>query len=68
MNYLAKVRVLTLLLTLLGKYKSKPEVKLWFMWKKIFLKAVDLEKYEKKKRKLTTTYFEVVYFKQIVES
>ena len=29
---------------------------------------MDLEKYEKKKRKFTTTYFEVVYLKQIVES
>ena len=68
MNCLAKMRVLTVLLTLLGKHKSKPEVKLWFMWKKYFLKTMDLEKYEKKKRKLTTTYFEVVYLKQIVES
>ena len=39
MNYLAKIRLLTLLRTLLGKYKSKTEVKLWFMWKNYFLKA-----------------------------
>ena len=45
MNYLAKMRVLTVLLTLLGKHKSKPEVKLWFMWKKYFLKTMHLEKY-----------------------
>ena len=33
MNYLAKMRVFTLLLTLLGRQKSKPEVELWFMRK-----------------------------------
>ena len=50
MNYLAKMRVLTLLLTLLGNYKSKPEVKLSFMRKKYFLKTIDyVEKYLKKK-------------------
>ena len=54
MNYFAKIRVLTLLLTLLAKYKSKPEVKLWFVWKNYFLKAMDLEKYQKKNRKITT--------------
>ena len=39
MNYLAKIRLVTLLRTLLGNYKSKPEVQLWFMWKNYFLKA-----------------------------
>ena len=45
MNYLAKMRIFTLLLTSLRKHKSKPEVKLWFMWENYFLKTVDLEKY-----------------------
>ena len=53
MNYLAKMRVLTLALTLLGKDKSKPEVKLLLMWKNYFLKTMDLEKYQKK-GKITT--------------
>ena len=43
MNYLAKMRVLTLLLTLLWNYKSKLEVRLWFMWKSYFLKTMDLK-------------------------
>ena len=51
MNYLAKMRVLTLLLTLLGKYKSKPKVKLWFMWQKYFLQTMDLRKTEKLQHK-----------------
>ena len=50
MNFLAKIRVLTPLLTLLRKYKSNPEVKLWFIWKKYFLETVDyVKKYSKKK-------------------
>ena len=39
------MRVLTLLFTLLGKYKSKLEVKLWFMWENYFLKTMDWENY-----------------------
>ena len=50
MNYLAKMRVLTLALTLLGKYKSKPEVKLLLMWKNDFLKTMNLEKYQKREK------------------
>ena len=34
------MRVLTLLLTLLGKHKGKTEVKLCFMWKIYFLKII----------------------------
>ena len=50
MNFLAKMRVLTPLLTLLRKYKSNQEVKLWFIWKKYFLETVDyVKKYSKKK-------------------
>ena len=45
MNYLAKMTILTLLLTSLRKHKSKPEVKLWFMSENDFLKTMDLEKY-----------------------
>ena len=66
MNYLAKMRVLTLLLTLLGKYKIKPVVKLWFMWKNYFLRTIDYEeKYLKKKKYNINVIF---YLKQIVES
>ena len=66
MNYLAKIRVLTLLLTLLGKYKSKPVVELWLMWKNYFLKTMDyVEKYFKKKNYNKNVVF---YLKQIVES
>ena len=66
MNYLAKMRVLTLLLTLLGKYKSKSVVKLWFMWKNYLLKTMDyVEKYLKKKDYNINVVF---YLKQIVES
>ena len=66
MNYLAKIRVLTLLLTLLGKYKSKPVVELWLMWKNYFLKTMDyVEKYFKKKNYNINVVF---YLKQIVES
>ena len=50
MNYLAKMRVLALALTLLGKHKSKPEVKLLLMWKNYFLKTMDLEKYQKREK------------------
>ena len=50
MNYLAKMRVLTLLPTLLGNYKGKPKVKLWFMWKNYSLKTMDyVKKYLKQK-------------------
>ena len=51
MNYLAKMRILTLLFTLLRKCKSKPEVKLWFIRKNyFFLKSMDyVENYFKKK-------------------
>ena len=45
MNYFAKMRVLTLLLTLLRRYKSKLEVKVWFMWKNYFLRTMDSEKH-----------------------
>ena len=66
MNYLAKMRVLTLLLTLLGKYKSKPAVKLWSMWKNYFIKTMDsVEKYLKKKNYNINMVF---YLKQIVDS
>ena len=51
MNYLAKMRVHTLLLTSLAKYKSKAEVKLWFMRKKYFLQTMDLRKKEKLQHK-----------------
>ena len=58
MNYPAKMRVHTLLHTLLGKYKSKPEVKLWLMWKFIYNCKI-------KKRKIVT--YMIFYLKQIVE-
>ena len=51
MNYFANMRVLTLLLTLLGKCKSKAEVKLWFMRKKYFVQTMDLRKKEKLQHK-----------------
>ena len=60
------MRVLTLLLTLLGKCMSKPVVKLWFMWKSYLLKTMDyVEKYLKKKDYNINVVF---YLKQIVES
>ena len=66
MNYLAKIRVLTVLLTLLGKYKSKLEVKLWLMSKNYFPKTIDyVEKYLKKKNYNVNVVF---YLKQIVKS
>ena len=66
MNYLAKMKVLTLLLYLLGMYKSKPVVKLWFMWKNHFLATKDyVEKYLKKKNYNINVAF---YLKQIAES
>ena len=50
MNYLAKMRVLTLLPNLLGNYKSKLKVKLWFMWKNYSLKTMAyVKKYLKQK-------------------
>ena len=52
MNYLAKMMVLALLLTLLGKYKGKPEMKLWFMWKNYFLKLWIWKDIKKAKEKL----------------
>ena len=66
MHYLAKMRVLTLLFTLLGKYRIKPAVKLWFMRKNYFLKTMDyVETYFKKKNYNINVAF---YLKQIVES
>ena len=66
MNYLGKMRVLTLLLTLLGKCKSKRVVKLWLMWENFFLKTMAyVEKYVKKKNYNINVTF---YFKQIVGS
>ena len=65
MSYLAKMRVLTLLPTLFGKYKSKLEVKLWFMWKNYFPKTINyVEKYLKKKNYNVNVVF---YLKQIVK-
>ena len=62
MNYLAKIRVLTLLLTLLRKCECKLVVKLCFMWKNYFLKTMDyVEKYLKKKnykiRRISLRYY-----------
>ena len=57
MNYPVKMGVHILLHTLLGKYKSKPEVKLRFIWKFIYICKI-------KKRKIT---FMIFYLKQIVE-
>ena len=65
MIYVVKIRVLSLLLNLLGKYKSKPEVKLWFMWENHFPKTmVYVEKYFKKQN---YNVYVVFYLKQIVE-
>ena len=48
------------------KDKSKPEVKLWFMWKNFFLKTMDyVAKYLKKTNYNINVVF---YLKQIVES
>ena len=56
--------VLTLFPTLLGKYKSKPVMRLWFMWKNYFLKAMDyVEKYFKRNNYNINVAF---YLKQIV--
>ena len=66
MNYLAKMRVLTLLLNSLGKYKSKTEVKLRFMWKNYFLKLWIWESIKRKKENYNINV--VFYLKQITES
>ena len=66
MNYLAKMRVLTLLLNSLGKYKSKTEVKLRFMWKNYFLKLWIWESIKRKKKNYNINV--VFYIKQITES
>ena len=66
MNYLAKMRVLTLLLNSLGKYKSKTEVKLRFMWKNYFLKLWIWENIKRKKKNYNINM--VFYLKQIAES
>ena len=66
MNYLAKMRVLTLLLNSLGKYKSKTEVKLRFMWKNYFLKLWIWESIKRKKKNYNINV--VFYLKQITES
>ena len=66
MNYLAKMRVLTLLLNSLGKYKSKTEVKLRFMWKNYFLKLWIWENIKRKKKNYNINV--VFYLKQIAES
>ena len=66
MNYLAKMRVLTLLLNSLGKYKSKTEVKLRLMWKNYFLKLWIWENIKRKKKNYNINV--VFYLKQIAES
>ena len=66
MNYLAKMRVLTVLLNSLGKYKSKTEVKLRFMWKNYFLKLWIWESIKRKKKNYNINV--VFYLKQITES
>ena len=66
MNYLAKMRVLTLLLNSLGKYKSKTEVKLRFMWKNYFLKLWIWESIKRKKKNYNINV--VFYLKQITEA
>ena len=60
------MRVLTLLLNSLGKYKSKTEVKLRFMWKNYFLKLWIWENIKRKKKNYNINM--VFYLKQIAES
>ena len=60
------MRVLTLLLNSLGKYKSKTEVKLRFMWKNYFLKLWIWENIKRKKKNYNINV--VFYLKQIAES
>ena len=60
------MRVLTLLLNSLGKYKSKTEVKLRFMWKNYFLKLWIWESIKRKKKNYNINV--VFYLKQITES
>ena len=57
MNYLAKMRILTLLFTLLRKCKSKPEVELWFIRKNYFFSKVWIMWKIISKRKITTSIY-----------
>ena len=50
------MRGLTLLLTLLAKYRSNAEVKLWLMWKNYFLKTMHLGKHWKEKENFHHKY------------